>query len=294
MKKNIFLFLMLLSFLLIAFISCQKSSSNTGNNSATETTYAAVSVSDNEADNIYNNVFDNVVSVNASIGLGSDGGVFGKSLHGKPDGAPPPPCYTVTIDTTASSNGFPKTVTLDFGSGCTGLDGHTRVGKITTVFSGPLSQTGSTATTTFQGYYVDSIHVDGTHIITNQSSGGTFIFSVQVQNGKLTLPSGNYIAWNKNRTWTQISGQGTTTLLDNSYSITGTSNGTLFVNDSTYQWTTNIINPCIRELICPWIVQGRVQLTWNTLSGVIDFGSGNCDNVATVDVEGKTFNITLR
>ncbi len=281
---------------IVLFCACSKSSSNPSNGStaADQGQFTAVATSDAQAEDVYDNVFDNVVSTNNDVGLGTGAGVFQVSEPGgvHPDGGPygGNACYTVTIDTTVgSSNGYPKTVTLNFGNGCTGWDNHTRMGEIVTVYTGPLLQNGSTATTTFVNYYYDSINVSGTHIITNSGSGNSLGLTVQVQNGMLKYPSGNYIAWNRNRTWTQTGGQSTPyDLLNYVFSITGSSSGTAVYNDSTYQWTTNITQPLIRDLNCPFIVQGENDITWNNASAVINYGSGACDNIATVSINGGT------
>jgi hypothetical protein len=293
---------LLLSSLLI-FSSCSKSSSSPsgGSTTADQGQFTAVATSDAQAEDVYNNVFDNVVSTNSDVGLGTGAGVFqapepgGEHTAGGPLGGNS--CFTVTVDTTAgSSNGYPKTVTLNFGNGCTGWDNHTRMGEIITVYTGPLSQHGSIATTTFVNYYQDSINVSGTHIITNSGTSDTLGLTVQVQNGMLKFPSGNYIAWNKNRTWTQTGGQSTPyNLLSYVFSITGSSSGTAVYDDSTYQWTTNITQPLIRDLDCPFIVQGENSITWNNISATVDYGSGACDNIATVSINGGTpFEIILR
>src|ERR1700730_3397480 len=46
-------------------------------------------------------------------------------------------CATYTISDTVHGH-YPKTLTLDFGAGCTSVDGILRKGKIIYTFSGPL------------------------------------------------------------------------------------------------------------------------------------------------------------
>ncbi len=279
----------------IGFLACQKNSNPPANQ---QQDFTVISTSEDEADNIFNNVFDNVMGTNAEVGLGTGIGVFGRSAGhgtvGKPDGSDSTShCFTVTI-TPETPEVFPKTVIIDFGDGCLGSDGRTRKGKIITVFSGRMITPGSTATTTFQDYYVNNILVEGTHIIQNNSISNNAIFTVTVHDGKLTGPNGNYIEWNKIKTWTQIDGNGTPdNPLDNIYSITGSSNGTLHIGDSTRQWSTETLKPLIRKFVCSWITQGQLSLTWDDLNAVLDFGDGGCDNKATVTFNGKTYNIYL-
>jgi len=313
MKKFNFQPFIILASAALFFAACNKSASNSSSTNGSQ--FATVSVSDGEAEDIYNNVSDNVMGTNAAVGIGTGGGVFGIKAPGAKLNSPMGGaykgqhtidgldtaigCLTVTVDSTPSiPDGFPITVTLDFGtSGCVGKDGHTRRGKIVTLYTEPLLETGSSAITTFDNYYVDTINVTGTHVITNISTGNTLIFNLTVQNGVLTAPSGNYIAFTRSRTWTQTAGQGSLNFLTYAFSITGNSVGTVSFagGDSTYQWTSNIVssNPLIRIIDCPWIEKGQEKITWNNLDGVIDFGSGSCDDQATVTVKGMTFPITL-
>ncbi len=278
----------------VFIISCQKSVTNNTGTTPTDEQKLQLSISSSaqdQADNVYNDVFANVMGVNADLGIGGGIGVFGKG--GGPGADSLPHCFTVTI-IPLDPLVFPKTVTIDFGTGCTGTDGHTRRGKIITVYTGPMIIPGSRATTTFDGFYTDSIKVEGTHIVQNNSTGNHFIFSVKVENGKLTAPSGNFILWNKNITVTQIEGNGTIhNPLDDIFSITGTGNGTVKRGDNTVQWSAEIINPLIRKFICRWNVKGTVRLTVNGITGLLDYGNGDCDNKATLTIGTFVINITL-
>ena len=69
-------------------------------------------------------------------------------------------CATVTV---TPASGFPKTITLDFGSGCTNPGtGVTRSGKMIFVLSDSLRHVGSTSVLTFDNYYVNGFKREGT------------------------------------------------------------------------------------------------------------------------------------
>ena len=77
------------------------------------------------------------------------------------------------------------------------------------------------------------------------------------------------------------------------YSVTGSSTGT---NRNKVGYTATIQNPLIKRADCPkYFVQGTIGII-NTNSKVmtLDYGTGTCDNVATVTVNGHTRTITLR
>ncbi|WP_315820279.1 hypothetical protein [Paraflavitalea speifideaquila] len=74
---------------------------------------------------------------------------------------------------------------------------------MTIVYSGRLLLPGNSATTTFEGFYLDSIQVEGTHKVTNTSTQDKRSFTVEVTNAKLTKPNGNFSTWSSNKTITQ-------------------------------------------------------------------------------------------
>ena len=74
------------------------------------------------------------------------------------------------------------------------------------------------------------------------------------------------------------------------YNITGTINSVL-TNGETVDWT--IQTPLVKANNCYWVSAGTGTLNINGLDALVDYGDGNCDNKATVTVNGQTYNITL-
>jgi hypothetical protein len=303
MKKIKFIPLAFMTLLTAAilFTGCKKNSSETLSAEEFEKTVVTTEA-EMEADVLFDGVFDDVAGVGDDIGMGSGIGNFGRPTDGDGNGeillgrtdSNHVRCFTITV-TPMQPNVFPKTVVLDFGTGCVGPDGRTRKGKITTVYSGRLSIPGSEATTTFTNFFVDSIKVEGTHIVKNTSTSNNQSFSIKVIAAKLTKPNGNYTEWNKTRTWVQTQGNGTPNfLLDDVFSITGDANGTIKVGTNMMQWTTTITSPIIRKHICRWPVSGTVDITRNSRTATLDYGNGTCDNKATITANGHVRIITLR
>ncbi|MEO7310156.1 MAG: hypothetical protein ABIX01_07160 [Chitinophagaceae bacterium] len=281
--------------------SCKKEvSNNTEDSVAVETQLA--SEDDAEADVIFDGVFDNVLGVDEEVGLGAGIGVFGAANNGDDggldqrggaNGVDSVRCFTVTRVPNIPGV-FPKTITIDFGTGCTGPDGKTRRGKVITVYTGRMVEPGSEATTTFDGFYVDSVHVEGAHRIKNNSTATVRIFTRTVVNGKLSKPSGNSIQWNATHTNTQTAGLGTPNFpLDDEFDITGFAEGQNTRGTRVNTWSRLIINPLHKKFICRWFGSGTVKVTRNGNSAFLDFGTGSCDNQATVTIGGVVHVITL-
>lgn len=272
---------------LIIFSSCQKQINESVTTEAE--LVAAASTDDVEADVTYQEVYNNVAGVSEDISLTeTDIGA---------DQEPPNPlfshCYTVTI-VPKDAGVFPKTVTIDFGAGCLGRDGKTRKGKIITVFTGRLKVPGSKATTQFDGYFVNNVKVEGTHVIQNTSSADVRIITRKVINGKLSKPNGNTIQWNATHTNTQTAGLGTPNYhWDDEFSITGQAEGQNNRNGVTNTWSRLIGDPLHKKVSCKWFDKGSVTISHNHRTAILNYGNGTCDNQATITFNGITKPITL-
>ena len=277
------------SFLLI-FTACQKENSQSGTDNEQEVEAAkASSEADGDAEIVFNGVFDDAMGVNDEVGIAGTG-IFGRVTA----------CPDVLIERLGLPNAFPVKITLDFGTGCTGRDGHFRKGKIITTYTNRLIIPGAMATTIFDGFYFDTIKVQGQHKITNTSQIGSRQFTVDITDAKLTNPSGNFIDWESHKVITQIEGLGTNIPLDDIFRIEGHSNGKVKRDNLIVLWESNITEPLVKRFNCRWIVKGKVRTvrrnaTMNTpWFALLDFGDGNCDNQATIIINGVTFQITLR
>jgi hypothetical protein len=287
----------------LAWVACTKN--NSGNNSPSTTSVSNTSLiaqGDASADASFENLTNNILTTKAngeSLGAVDDSTSSFRQATAQaylqshvttfgPDSS----TGTVTITVVPETPGvFPKTVTINFGSGFTDWFGNTYSGSISTVFTGVLSSPGASATTTFDNYTFDSVEIAGTHVITNTSKDSVLSFSIQVQNAKVTIAGGFFVNWNATRDWAMIAGASTPRWpFDDVYSVTGSSSGSTSNN---FTWTSTIETPLTRAYICPWFESGTVKIVTNYGTGVLDFGSGGCDNQATITVGDSTRTITL-
>ena len=284
--------------LLLIFTACQKEQT-TPPLTTQEEEQAALASSESEAESefLMNDIFDNVLGVNAEVGMGGTG-IFGRSItNGRVDSIAS--CASVTFTPASATATFPLKVVIDFGTGCVGRDGRTRSGKLSIVYTGRLILPGNSATTSFDGYKVNNVLIEGTHKITNNSSSAILQFKVEV-NGKMSKAGGNYIQWVSNRIITQIEGSVTPLYpFDDLFAITGSSNGTVKRNILVITWESNITQALQKRFTCRWIAAGKIQTTRKNAStsgewtGELNFGGGDCDNQAILIINGKTHQITL-
>lgn len=179
--------------------------------------------------------------------------------------------------------GYPKTLTIDYGTTGCEVNGHTITGKITAEISGRLRVEGSTVSISFTDFSVDTLAVTGTIALTMNSvdlSDNTIDFSTSLTNCALTMPSGNIsmngtmdITWNINT----LSNYEDDTFEITSGDFTGT-------NKRGKSFTGTVLTTLLYPVSCGTIVSGQLKLetSESNFPATIDFGNGTCDNTAMV------------
>lgn len=279
--------------LLLFMASCQKEDSVS---SEIPATVAEASANEVEFTETFDDVLDNTAGIDAASAAGEELGMYGASGFGLfPTEANNPVtgrCFTITV-TPKERGVFPKTVVLDFGTGCE-MNGHVRKGKIITVYSGPLHKPGSKAVTEFDGYQVDNRKINGRHVIENTTLPGSNQrqFTRTYQTKVTNTEDNSWRMWNGTTTMTQIEGNGTPLWpKDDIFQFTGSRKGE---NSNGRSWTAEVTTPLIKAFTCRWISKGVVKITVNDKIGTLDYGNGECDNEATLTVNGVSRTVKLR
>ena len=268
-------------FLFVAFLfSCKKeTSSNTSNNGVTEQDAATYSDESAQADESFDDIAD-VSMTAADADNTASTGRLNRDYH--PDFAELREaiglCATITV--TPDDTTYPKTITIDFGDSCVGLDGKLRSGKIIINLTDPLRKPGSVLTVSLENFYINHIHIEGTKTINNLSENGAIKFSVQVTGGKVTFPSGRGYSYESSKTKVQVEGMDTKICRDNVFEITGSA--TIKYNNGVVV-KFEVVDPLIKKVACPWLSDGTLKIAINDRVLKIDYGfphNGDCDNKA--------------
>ena len=290
MKKNLYTYLAVACLATITFVaSCKKTEEITTVDSDTviESVQGDETISDTFSDLFLItsqdvSLFEAPVN-NASPGISTDASTSSTWL------IPNTTCRTVTVS--PSGNAFPKTVTIDYGTGCD-EGGKLKKGKIIAVFSGKFKQTGTTINITFDNFYINGDKIEGTKSIVNNgpNAAGNYSFTVTINHSRIHAAGGtSTLTTVKTITWIENSNTSPT---DDEFSIRGSLSATT-ATGKTYSYTT--LEPLVRKVACLYIssgkllinITGRPQLT-------LDYGTGTCDDKATISANGKTKEITLR
>jgi hypothetical protein len=299
MKKTINLTTWLLAFGFmgaITFTSCKKDNDLTVTENDPQELAATqeATAQDAETEAQFDDVFNSTASMNSSqVGedLGVGANVSGLFELGSTTTSNTTPCFTITVVPNIP-HVFPKTVTIDFGTGCLGRDGKYRKGKIVSIYTAPMVVPGAKVSTTFIDYFVDSFKIEGTHITENTSRSNMQGWKIVVINGKvINTVTNRWIAWNSTKNVLQIEGNGTPRFpLDDVYKITGNARG---ANSAGHTWAALVVDPLIKKFTCRWIVKGKVQLMRDGREALLDYGNGTCDNQAIIYINGVPHVITL-
>ena len=199
--------------------------------------------------------------------------------YGSPDNSELSNCATVTWDSAHS------TVTIYFNH-CPGRNGHTRDGSIIVTYSGGDYWTmGASWDVTFDNFYIDDKQVTGTRHVSNagpESNGCVWNINANLT---FTRSDGSTRTWTSTRTREITQGYRDTVCTNHIYKINGTATHADTESGNSADLTfTNVI----RDLSCAYITAGTINIVPNNNrpSRSIDFGSGNCDDIATVTKNG--------
>lgn len=260
--------------------SCQKDLSSATNQTLTEDEAASYSEESSMAEASLDDAEDIATTAADEEGNASEYGINGRGFN--PSfielRAAIGNCATITVSPNDST--YPKTITIDFGAGCMGLDGKFRSGAIIVHLTAPFRRPGSVVTITFRNYFVNRVHLEGTKIISNLSDLPAHKWSVQVVGGRVTFPTGRGWSYQTLKVKTQAAGMDTRIVRDDVYEITGRSQ-TEFNSGLTI--TLNTETALVKKVVCPWISDGKLKIKINDRVLYLDYGfpnNGQCDNKA--------------
>ena len=214
-------------------------------------------------------------------------------------------CATVSVTPVGSE--FPKTVTIDFGEGCTS-NRRFRSGQIVCEISGLYRAENTEVMVDLIDYNLDVYEVSRHHmLITNNGLNGNGhpVFSIEVHNASIADSNGTS-SWSSTQTRTWVEGSETTWytpipdtnlvlgidgLYDDVYHIEGTATGT---TRGGVPYTVDITAPLEVQTGCRWVKAGTLVVSPQNLDDrTIDFGNGDCDEGASVEIDGNSYNFTM-
>jgi hypothetical protein len=276
MKTN-FLLKIVALFTVILLASCSK------DNDDTASAFTAADIQTNaKVDRISNDVSDIIDDQYAEQNLNGRSITAASIL---------PACVTITVApiTPASTT---WTRTIDFGTtGCAMPNGAVLRGVI--IISGSLNYTlqNYVISYTFVNFYHNDMLVQGNRTVTRSHQSTihqTAIHPVNVMDINMTFTNSNGV-YTRVGTRTRECVEGFDTRpnwTDNVYVVTG-SWATTFPNGNVNNNLISATSPLRILMNCDYrIVSGMVNITRPNHTAVLDYGTGTCDNNATISIDG--------
>lgn len=203
-------------------------------------------------------------------------------------------CKIITIEHPDDSTFWPRTIIIDYGEGCIGLNGRVRSGKIIVEVNQAYKNEDYYRKVSFEDYYVDGYKIEGNKTVENEglNENGNMIFSISLENGKITTPEGQEMTKTFNRMREWINGMDTPRIRwDDEYFVTGSASG---INREGIIYTRTITSPLLVSLNCPWVRSGIVEIeAEDRETAVLDYGDGSCDRFAIITVGEESRTIKL-
>lgn len=252
----------------------------------------ALDVSEAEVEAITQADFDEINDIaDGAMGY-SDGSIGGKTDGTQERGMDErASCATVTHDKEA------KTITIDFGDGCTGPYGNTRKGIIFITYNGQRFVPGSYWTVELQDFYINDKHIEGTRKVENVSESleANPTFHITLSDGKITWPDGAVATRevDRYRVWVRAANP----MLDEVHVLTGSVASGINKDGISYNATVKedlVFKKACRENNKARVpVQGIKEVIFGDKTTTIDFGDGECDSIVTITVNGESREVDL-
>lgn len=191
-------------------------------------------------------------------------------------------------------NSSPNKLILDFGEeNCFCEDGMNRRGKIQITYDAGYADSLATLNTTFDGYYVNNNQVTGnrTLIYKGHNQANKPNWTVVINGSIILANNGGTINYQATHNTAMIEGENTMDYKDNVFSTTGSASGTTTAGQA---FTALVTTPLISNMKCNNFVKGVVELTpLGESKRTLNYGDGDCDNKASLTVDGITSNVNL-
>lgn len=279
----------ILSFLVVCgltVIGCQKD--DLGSIADEAKVNAKIDLVNDDVSDIVENAYD-ATATNGS----------GRGLESATSQSNLPACATVTrvpAFGTPLTTGQTVTKTIDFGTeGCPMANGNVLKGQIVVTFTYIPNATEQSINYQFVNFYHNDIKIEGNKTFTRTFPNG---HPVVVMNMDLTatFPDGRVFTRVGSRTREIIAGYDTPLVLsDNVYQVTGEWTTTY---PNTTSQTSTITTPLQVKMSCalvnkPLIVQGVITFQRGLQTSTLDYGTGDCDNLAVYTINGNAYNIII-
>ncbi len=200
---------------------------------------------------------------------------------------------------------YPRTVTYDWGTGCTSTTGIARSGKLIYKYTGDLSIIGSKVTVSYDNYYFNGVKIEGklkwsNNEYTQGENLGQLKYRLTYKDRKTIQTNGDYTIVNGHtRIIRGTDNEGYPGFPMGDFRETSSDSAPLEYTTSIggviENFTVDITNTLIYKSGCDWITKGMLLYNYTDLTtATLDYGTGDCDDQAWyTDRDGTQYWITV-
>jgi len=189
------------------------------------------------------------------------------------------PCSPrITVESLLNAK-FPKTITLDYGSGCTDSDGNFRAGKVIVHITGPYWEKNTVRHSKLVDYKFNDLKISGERNELNKGANDKGYIVFEVKNSEKIWNSKEELLVERslNRLRTCDRGAILTSTEDDQVWVTGVTK----VNKNGKEIIQEITTPLYRKLTCEHFQSGVITtFVQKEKIAELNYGDGLCDNKA--------------
>ena len=185
-----------------------------------------------------------------------------------------------------------KTITIDFGDGCTNKNDNLLSGKIIMEIVYNLEDNSISAKSTFEDFYFNTKKIEGevNKIRIKFNENGNREANIE-KNIKITWADGSTITVQGERKREWIEGFDSKIWSDNVFLITGF---WIVTNQNGVERTSTILEPLKRNSACKFIISGIVEIKKEDEITILNYGNDVCDDLAIATKNGFDHEFHLR
>lgn len=203
-------------------------------------------------------------------------------------------CFSVTVTPNENGDFWPRKWTIAYAeNGCTDPRGNIRKGAIQFELTKFWKLDSSLRTVEYKNYYFNENKYEGTLSIENtgMNEDSMYTFRRKFENGVLWRGDSAQMTIDCEKYVVMPNGYETWVFADDEYDVTGGANGVDFEG---LAYTMQITTQLHYRTGCFFPVSGVLIIeTEGKSTATIDFGNGECDNLATLTVDGESTEIEL-
>ena len=204
------------------------------------------------------------------------------------------PCFEVTVHDNDNGEFWPRSWTFAYtDEECVDCFGNTKSGSVNVVLTDFWKNEGSSRTITFEDFSINGNKLEGTRNILNTGFNDlqNLTFERSSLDASYSKADTATMTWESNRTVEMIAGYETFIAADDEYMVGGGASGVNFDGNS---FTVTITDELYYKKCARFPVSGSITIEVEGESSIyINYGKGECDNVADMTVDDVTTEITL-